>query len=146
MTPDVAVGPMREDEGPALLALLERAKLPHDGVQEHLGTALVARRAGTVVGSAVLEMYGDSALLRSVAVEEALRGTGVGAAVTRAALDLARRRGVRRVFLLTETAGGFFPRFGFRPIARGDVPRDVTRSVEFGTACCASALVMEADL
>jgi amino-acid N-acetyltransferase len=106
--------------------------------------ALVARDGEAVVGSAALERYGDAALLRSVAVEEPRRGTGLGAALVGAALDLARAEGVGEVYLLTTTAPDYFPRFGFRPVARDAVAPAVTQSVEFTSACPASALAMRA--
>jgi amino-acid N-acetyltransferase len=140
------IGPVRHEELPAVLSLLERSRLPLDGVGEHLGSALVARHKGNVVGSAILELYGDSALLRSVAVRQAFRGRGLGARLTQAALDLARARGVRRAYLLTETAAEFFPRFGFRAISRERVPETVRTSVEFVSACPVGALVMEKEL
>ena len=46
------------------------------------------------------------------------------------------------VYLLTTTADGFFPRFGFSRITRDDVPDSVKGSVEFRSACPASAVVM----
>src|SRR2546426_9100157 len=49
---------------------------------------------------------------------------------------------IKSVYLLTETAGGFFPRFGFRAIPRDAVDPAVQRSVEFTSACPTSALVM----
>jgi len=61
---------------------------------------------------------------------------------TAAALDLARRRGVRTVYLLTETAAQFFPKFGFRSIPRSEVDKAVLSSTEFTTACPQTALVM----
>ncbi len=127
---------------PVILALLERCGLPTEGFAERLPTALVARADGDVVGSAALELYGAAALLRSVAVDEAFRGQGLGVRLTQAALDLARQRGVTHVFLLTTTAGEFFPRFGFQPVAREDVPEAVKQSVEFTSACPVSALAM----
>ena len=51
-------------------------QLPLDGLREHLGTALVARRDGAVVGVAALEVYQDGVLMRSVAVAPALQGRG----------------------------------------------------------------------
>jgi amino-acid N-acetyltransferase len=146
MSSAVEIGRVREQDVPGLLALLENAGLPLDGVREHLETALVARDGTRVVGSAVLELYGEAVLLRSVAVAEALRGQGLGIRLTESALDLARARGCRRAFLLTETAGWFFPRFGFNVIRREQVPENVRASVEFATACPDSALVMEATL
>jgi amino-acid N-acetyltransferase len=127
---------------PVILALLERCGLPTAGFAERLPTALVARADGDVVGSAALELYGAAALLRSVAVDEAFRGQGLGVRLTQAALDLARQRGVTHVYLLTTTAGEFFPRFGFQPVAREDVPEAVKQSVEFTSACPVSALAM----
>ena len=94
------------------------------------------------MGCAALEVHGDAALLRSVAVAPDRRGEGLGQDLTRAALTLASARGLRRIYLLTETAEGFFPRFGFRRIARDEVPGPVRESVEFRKACPESAAVM----
>jgi PAS domain-containing protein len=63
-----------------------------------------------------------------------------------AGLDLARSLGARAVYLLTTTAGDFFPRFGFTRVERADVPDDVKKSIEFRSACPSSALVMRAAL
>jgi len=131
---------------PAVLDLLERSRLPGDGLAEHAATLLVARDGDRIVGSAALELYGTAALLRSVAVDPDRRGTGLGQRLTSAALELARQRGVRTVYLLTETAGDFFPRFGFRAIGRDAVDPAVRASVEFTTLCPASALAMALDL
>lgn len=122
--------------------LLGRCHLPLDGIDDHVGSMLVAREAGRVIGSAALELYGEGALLRSVAVDPSWQGRGLGHQLTEAALDLAKARGVRRVFLLTTTAEGFFPKHGFRILGRGDVPAAVQESVEFRSACPASAIVM----
>jgi amino-acid N-acetyltransferase len=126
----------------ALLNLLARNGLPTEGLAEHISTTLVAREAEQVVGSAALEVYGDDALLRSVAVEQRLRGRGLGQRLTQSALDYARTLGITGLYLLTESAGDFFPRFGFRPITRDEVPPDVRQSVEFTSACPDTALVM----
>jgi amino-acid N-acetyltransferase len=131
---------------PAILALLSASALPPNGLEAHLATTLVARDGGALVGCAALEPYGGAALLRSVAVDAAHRGRGLGGRLTRRALDLAAARGARTVYLLTTTAGDFFPRFGFRATAREAVDPAVRRSVEFTTACPADALAMRLDL
>lgn len=123
-------------------ALLEQFDLPRDGLADRLATTLVARIGGRVVGTAALEVFGDLALLRSVAVAAAHRGQDIGQQLTEAALNLAQAQGIRDVYLLTETAASFFPRFGFRPIVRAEVAPAVQQSVEFVSACPASALVM----
>jgi amino-acid N-acetyltransferase len=133
-------------ELPELVRLLERSRLPTDGIAEHLASTLVARDGRRIVGSAAVESYSRVGLLRSVAVDEALRGLGLGVRLTEAALALARARQLDRVYLLTETAGEFFPRFGFRPISRAEVDPAALQSVEFTTACPTSALVMALEL
>ena len=138
-----SIAPATPKDLTEILELLERAGLPRAGLDRHLSTTLVARDTNGICGTAALEVYGASALLRSVAVSPERRGEGLGQALTAAALDLARARNVRRVYLLTETAGRFFPRFGFREIRRRDVDPAVLRSEEFTSACPDTALVME---
>jgi len=126
--------------------LVTASGLPLDGLEPHLGSAIIAREPGGIVGCAALELYGHDALLRSVAVAPARRGGGVGLALTAASIELARRHDVRTVWLLTETAADFFPRFGFEQSTRAAVPAAVRQSVEFTTACPASATVMRLSL
>lgn len=128
---------------PAVLDLLRASKLPVEGLAAHADSLLVAHGEGRVMGCAGLELYGGAALLRSVAVAAGARGTGLGRQLTAAALDLARTRGVREVYLLTETAAGFFPKFGFTETTRDQVPEEVKTSVEFASACPQSATVMK---
>lgn len=136
----------RAHDLPRVLAFLGANGLPGDGLAEHAAGVLIARVGETIVGTAALEVYGDEALLRSVAVDAALRGTGLGQDLTRAVLESAKRRGVRRVFLLTDTAARFFPRFGFTEISRDAVPESIQRTVEFASVCPSSAHVMALDL
>jgi arsenate reductase len=132
----------RLDDVSAVLALVEGNRLPLEGLAEHMATTLVARIDGRIVGSAALELYADGALLRSVAVEPEWRDRGLGGALTTAALTLASQLRAPAVFLLTTTAERYFPRFGFEPIERIDVPPSVQASIEFRSACPASAAVM----
>jgi amino-acid N-acetyltransferase len=141
------IAPARQEELPQILELLDETGLPQDGLESHLSTTLVARLEGRVVGSAALELYGPAALLRSVVVRHNLRGAGLGGRLTEAALELSRNLAVAQAYLLTETADHFFPRFGFRPIPRSEVPLGGVRSsVEFTAACPTSARTMVLDL
>ncbi|MBI3982662.1 MAG: GNAT family N-acetyltransferase [Gemmatimonadetes bacterium] len=133
------------DLGP-VLDLLRRSRLPEVGLADHIGSTVVAKDRDRVVGSAALELYGTAALLRSVAVDERLRGNGVGRRLTESALDLARSHGVRAVYLLTETAPTFFARLGFTRIERDAVDPAVRQSVEFTSACPSSATAMRLSL
>jgi N-acetylglutamate synthase-like GNAT family acetyltransferase len=80
-----------------------------------------------------------------VAVRPDLRGKGLGMLATAAAVGEARSRGAPRVFLLTETAEGFFEALGFSVIERDTLPETIrtnARTVEE----CPSAVAMAIDL
>ncbi|HEX9729279.1 MAG TPA: arsenic resistance N-acetyltransferase ArsN2 [Gemmatimonadales bacterium] len=140
--PPVVITTATVADGPAITMLLTASALPSAGLDAHLAATVVARVEGTVVGCAALELHGSDALLRSVVVAASRRGTGLGRRLTEAALALGGARGVKRYYLLTETAERFFPRFGFHPIPRADVPDSVKTSVEFRGACPETAIVM----
>jgi amino-acid N-acetyltransferase len=134
------------DDLAAVAALLTAVQLPTAGVREHLRTAFVARDRGKLVGCVALEVYGGVALLRSLAVAPSHQGGGLGCALARAALDLGRQTGVTTFCLLTTTAAGFFARhFGFSPVVRTAVPAAARESVEFVSACPATAQAMLLD-
>jgi len=135
-----------ERDLPGIRALLERLHLPLAGLDQHLTTMLVAKDGEQIVGTAAVELYADGALLRSVAVEPRRQGKRLGHQLTGAALQLAATHGTNTVFLLTTTAERFFPRFGFERIDREQVPPSVRASVEFQSACPASAIVMRKQL
>jgi len=130
----------------AVFGLLDRSGLPRAGVADNFSEFLVAEAGGRLVGVVGLELYGQSALLRSAAVEESWRGSGMGRVLVERALDLARERGVDDVYLLTTTAEHYFPKFGFICVRRDQVAQGVLASEEFKTACPASATVMRRSI
>lgn len=111
--------------------LLAGYHLPRADLGRYVDTFLVAEDDHGLVGCAGLEVYGSSAVLRSVAVAERLRGTGLGRRLTEEALALARTRGVRRLYLFTMTAENFFRRFGFRRIHIDEMDPNVRESREY---------------
>jgi amino-acid N-acetyltransferase len=142
----IAIEPAGAEDVERVKELLREQRLPLDGLDDHLDTLLVAREGARVVGSVALELYQDGALLRSLAVAPVVQGQGVGRLLTESVVRLARQRGVRDVFLLTTTAQHYFPRFGFETVDRVEVPESVRQSVEFRSACPASAIAMRARL
>jgi amino-acid N-acetyltransferase len=140
VTPVVRAADARDFD--AIAHLLHENKLPLDGLRDHLATTIVASDGDVTIGSAALEVYDDGALLRSVAVAPGRQHGGLGGTLVTAAIDLARDRRVPALYLLTTTAERYFPRFGFERIERADVPSGVQQSVEFTSACPASAIVM----
>jgi amino-acid N-acetyltransferase len=130
----------------AIAAHLEGTGLPLNGAREHLEHFTLAFDGERLVGTAGLEVYGDAALLRSVAVRPESRAGAVGTRLVRHCLETARGLGVKDVVLLTETAADYFPRFGFTIIPRNDAPDAVKASAEFRGTCLDSATTMHLPL
>jgi amino-acid N-acetyltransferase len=126
---------------PAVLGLLGEAKLPTEGVAEHFHSFFVVDDSGRIVASVGLEIHGDAALLRSLAVAPDVRGTGLGAAVLRRALHEAGGR-AGGVYALTTAAEPYLFRFGFERVPRSALPPELLESRELQGACPSSATVM----
>lgn len=127
----------------ALRSFLERNKLPHkDIVLQDNVFLLYYDSAGDIVGSGGLEIYGEAALLRSVAVRESERGKQVGKQIVKDVLARAHEQKIRSIFLLTETAHDFFLKEGFLDLSRDEVPSNIKASTEFSFVCPASAKCM----
>jgi amino-acid N-acetyltransferase len=131
---------------PKILGLLERCGLPQDGLKTSAALIVVAKDADAVLGCAALELYGTAGLLRSVAVDPAYRSQAVGWQLVEKMLGYGRRFGIREVYLLTETAAEYFPRFGFHLISREMVSPAIRASVEWTGACPVSAQAMVCEL
>ena len=135
-----------EADWPLIAALLTRAKLPLAGAREQLDGFLLIDCDGRLAACGAVEPYGAAGLLRSVAVDDSLRGHGMGQALVRALVDRARRDGLRELWLMTTTAEGFFPKFGFERVPRSTAPPAIQDSIEFQLVQCQSAAIMRLAL
>lgn len=131
---------------PAIEALLVANKLPTEGAQAHLNTYLLAVSNGEVVGSAGAEVYGQIALLRSVAVAPGLHKQGIGKLLLERLLHEAQRRDIGRLYLLTVTAPEYFAQYGFKRGKIEDAPQALKTSAELQGACPACAAFMSLTL
>lgn len=116
--------------------LLDETGLGYPDLREHLHELLVLRdRDRQVAGCVAMEIYEDAGLLRALASSPNRRGEGLGWMLADGALNRARRRGARRVYLITESATDFFAeKFGFRAVDRELVDAAVLESSQFRTS------------
>ena len=133
-------------DGPGIERLLLDRELPVSGAREHLDGFLVSSEGLAVRGCAAIERYGDVGLLRSVAVTGDAAGKGLGTELVKGCVERARQLGLRDLYLLTTSAAGFFPRFGFESIPRESLPPALGASEELRGACPASAVAMRLTL
>ncbi len=94
--------------------------LEHDTEDLSAVHVLVRNRLGQPLGTGRLSRDGPGvARIARVAVDRAMRGTGVGRAVMHSLMRLAAERGDTRVLLRAQcSAGGFYTRLGY--VATGD--------------------------
>lgn len=138
----IAISAAVPGDAPAIEVRLRDADLPHVDFADHLANFLVARCGGEIVGAVGFELHGRDALLRSLVVAPAHRGAGLGGELVDRLTAAARRRGVRRFYLLTTTAEAFFARRGFQKTARQAVPSAIAGTQEFNSLCPSSAICM----
>jgi len=121
-------------DAPAICELInyhaERGRMLHRSLEDVYSTMrafLVAEADGQTVGCvAVAVTWTDLAEVRSLAVAPQWLGRGVGSALLAAAIDDARRLGVRKLFALTYEKD-FFARRGFEVLDRQTLPEKVWR-------------------
>jgi UDP-N-acetylmuramate: L-alanyl-gamma-D-glutamyl-meso-diaminopimelate ligase len=142
-----AMRPAQRADMPAVRDLFARIGLPEPARDEQLGSFFVLRNEQGVVGTVALEVLGDDAILRALAVDPEFRGAGYGWMLADMAVNQARWRGVRRIYLLTETASDFFAaKFGFRVVDRSTLSKQVSASETFTRGTGATLVAMRLDL
>ncbi|MCK5620602.1 MAG: GNAT family N-acetyltransferase [Candidatus Krumholzibacteria bacterium] len=128
--------------------MLAEADLPGEGMEGQFGNSfVVAEHEGNIVGSGGVEVYGHYGLLRSVVVDPAFRGKGLGEAIVSDRLRWSARQGLRAVYLLTTTVPEFFEKIGFTEMSRAEVPTEIQGSKEYSEICpvTATAMVVRLD-
>lgn len=94
-------------------------------IYENLQAFCVAEVDGKVVGCCALQIiWSDLAEIKSLAVEEANKDTGVGKMLVEAATEQARQLGLQSIFALTLNPA-FFEKMGFKTIEKDSLPMKV---------------------
>jgi amino-acid N-acetyltransferase len=136
-----------EKELEALLVFLRANQLPADDLRLPNSVYLTYYNTHEIlVGSGGLEIYGNKALLRSLAVSPEIRGQQLGKQIVADLLTKAKSMEMSEVYLLTETAFYFFHKLGFEEVERDEVPEEIRSTTEFSQVCSTSAHVMKLTL
>ena len=133
---------LRASDLPQLRELLTSNGLPDDDCAEQLHGISGIFNGDDLVVAGGLEIVGPYALLRSVVVHPDFRGQGLARRLTAYLLQRAEIQDVSEVYLLTETAEGYFEAMGFRRVAREQVPADIRSTRQFESLCPDSAACM----
>ena len=127
--------------------LLSESSLPiEDITAQHLQHFFRCGSGLELEGLVGLELYGEVALLRSLAVASSRRGSGVGSGLVAHAERHARDQGVQSLYLLTTTAEAFFMRRGYARFPRDAAPTAIKSTKEFSGICPANSTFMVKQL
>jgi UDP-N-acetylmuramate: L-alanyl-gamma-D-glutamyl-meso-diaminopimelate ligase len=142
-----AVCPARAGEMASIRALLGRVGLHDPASDADFPAFFKLENEHGIVGCVALEVVGEDAILRSLSVDEESRGAGYGWVLADTAIAQARLRGVRRLYLLTESASEFFAaKHGFRVVDRSTVSPAVSKTRAFQSSTGSSFVAMRLDL
>jgi amino-acid N-acetyltransferase len=126
----------------AFRTLLKASNLPADDLNFNKDLLVGYFESNALVGTGGLEIHGNFGLLRSLSVKLGIRGRSVGTTITEYLIDEAKKRKLKGIYLLTETAHGFFLKKGFKDVSREEVPDAIKSSSEFSQVCPTTAVVM----
>jgi amino-acid N-acetyltransferase len=125
-----------------IISLLQEEKLPADDLSVDLLNFFVAKDNGNLIGSIGLEIYDHNGLLRSLVVKASHRKMKVATALVNELEVSARKMGLKNIYLLTETAEGYFTKKGYVTITRREAPTSLEHSTQFSHVCPSSATLM----
>ena len=134
--------PARPADLQGICELLLAGDLFVDDVGQHLDNFVVFEQHGNIVATGGMELYPPVALLRSIAVDQQYRSKGIAIEIVNQLCNTADMAGVQNIYLLTNTATGFFERLNFRAIARTQAPDEIKATSQFSHLCPASAQFM----
>lgn len=127
----------------AIKQFLEANDLLHQDIEPvDLKHFLMARDSSGMIGLVGLDIRGDCALLRSLAVNRGYRNKGLATLLVDRIEGYARSLNIRMLYLLTMTAKSFFTKRDFRETERETAPVGIQETAEFKELCPASAAFM----
>ena len=133
------IRPLRDEDIPELLGMIgrsvRRTKLvarSYEEIHSRIGDFYAMTIDGNVVGCVALHAYPDEGWgeVACLYVKQAHEGRGYGAELVRHAEEVARKRGIRRVFALSNRAADFFrDRLGYQQAEPTVLPE--TRRIQY---------------
>jgi UDP-N-acetylmuramate: L-alanyl-gamma-D-glutamyl-meso-diaminopimelate ligase len=144
------VMPARAEHKTRIKNLLDRVGILHPVLDQFWPSYLVIPgedEAAPLVGCVAIEVVGDFALLRMLAVAPERRGEGLGYVLVETATERARAQGVQHLYLVTDGAQGYFgEKLGFAAIDRKEVAPEVAATAEYALARSKNATWMRKEL
>lgn len=121
----------RPGDAEAMAALIVSGELPPFFLEPYIEGFLAIEHEGRIVGTGGVEFYGDDAVIRSVVVDPAARGLGLGIDIGTLLEDDALKSGARDVYLFTMHAYEFWKRLGYIDLPLDQWPENVRENWQY---------------
>lgn len=126
-----------------IYSLLTPLNLPIEGIEDHLDNFFVIRDKNIVIGVGGIEIYEETGLLRSIAVNPHYQKQGLGRQIIEYLLEYAKdKKQLKSLFLLTDSVPELYKKFGFNFIQRKYANPKIEQSEEFKGSCALTAKLM----
>jgi len=140
--PSLYLRQARSQEIAAIKKELEIAGLPTLDISDKMLLFGLYTNEDELIGTGGLELFAETALLRSVSIQASYRNKGYGKYLVRGIETFARNKGVAHLYLLTTTAGSFFESHSYQAVDRATAPEQIRKTAEFAGLCPSSAVFM----
>lgn len=135
-----------DDEFPYVHGVLREVGLPTAGLGDASVRLYLAEDDGERVGVGGYERYGETGLLRSIAIVPSAQDGGLGSDLVSSIEDEAAGDGIRRFVLLTTDAAPFFRGLGYESADWSAQPADLRETSALAAVCPDSAACLEKRL
>ncbi len=147
----IVVRDVRQSDWQNVRRLLHRAGLPVSDLRpERIESFLIAERSGAggseTLGTIGLQQFDQVGLLRSLAVSDSSRKSGLGRRLVSALEASACCAGVKDLWLLTIDAERYFENLGYKIMSRENAPDIIRETEEFSGLCPDGAYLMHKTL
>jgi len=123
--------------------ILQLNHLPLIGVEDQFSNYFILQLNADIIGVIGLEIYGDSALIRSFAIIPEFQKKGLGTTLFQQIMEYAQEKKIKNLYVLTQTAKVFFEKKNFGVVDRNVAPLEIQQSKEFTTACPSTAILLK---
>ncbi|MFT2008109.1 arsenic resistance N-acetyltransferase ArsN2 [Pontibacter sp. 13R65] len=126
--------------------LLKTNNLPYEDIISSKVEFITFKSNEALVGCIGIEKYGEDGLLRSLAVGDEYKNTGIGKKLLNELISKCKNEGITKLHLLTTTADKYFAKKGFKYSERTNAPKAILNSKEFLEICPSSSVYMMMEI
>lgn len=135
-----------ENNSSAVAELLEQNNLSRSGLTDNNVFLFALFKGDEILGAGALAVIDTFSMLRSVCINKKYQKNRLGSDLCGHLYEKAQALGLKDIYLLTDTAEGFFKKQKFETISRKELPIILEQNVLVQNACSTNSTVMHRKL